>query len=190
MTTINPERLEQALQRAIHHGGHKGWEHGACVMEAVAYVAGEAWSDSPSCACPVIAAFMRNWNDSLRSDEERDRLLKPFIAKLVGSRSTPEVESRRAYMSLDWLIRVQTPAWLDLAGLAEPAQEIRDLAEIVDLPTAEAAAPVVRAAQKTAAAAWAAAWAAAGAAAWAKLEPTVTALQQSAAELVDRMLAA
>ncbi len=36
-----------------------------CIMEAVAFMAGEPWSDSPACASPVIAAFLRSWNDAL-----------------------------------------------------------------------------------------------------------------------------
>ena len=36
-----------------------------CAMEFVSYIAGEPWSDHPECVSPVIAAFMRNWNDSL-----------------------------------------------------------------------------------------------------------------------------
>ena len=46
-----------------------------CVMEAVAYVAGEPWSDKPECACPIISSLLRSWNDALPTDADRDRLL-------------------------------------------------------------------------------------------------------------------
>ncbi len=49
-------------------------------MEAAAFIAGEPWSDHPACVCPVIAAFMRSWNDGL-SDKDRNRLLLPLIPK-------------------------------------------------------------------------------------------------------------
>ena len=62
---------------SLGKGSHSPTDGEMCVMEAVAYVAGEPWSDAPKCACPVITAFLVSWNDSLPSDAERDRLLKP-----------------------------------------------------------------------------------------------------------------
>ena len=58
-----------------------------CIMEAVAYIAGEPWSSSPACASPVVSAFLRVWNDAL-SDDDRDRLLPADVwgPRLVGSR--------------------------------------------------------------------------------------------------------
>jgi hypothetical protein len=53
-------------------GGHSP-DHTFCVMEAVAYIAGEDWTDSPVCVSPAIGAFMRAWNDSL-PDADRQRL--------------------------------------------------------------------------------------------------------------------
>src|SRR5690554_3909372 len=61
-----------------------------CVMEAVAFVAGEEWSDGPECASPVIGAFMRAWNDSLDDDDRQE--LKRYILRLVGSKGTAEQE--------------------------------------------------------------------------------------------------
>jgi hypothetical protein len=200
-------------------GGHTSPESGMCVMEAVAYVAGEPWSDHPVCACPVIGAFLRSWNDGLRSDEERTRLLKPLVLRLVESKSTPAVEEARAYLALDWLIRTYTPVWLDLVpGLQSHAQALRALEAIRDISAADAAgapvhaagaaawaaagdaardaaraAPVAAAGAAPVAAAWAAARdaarAAAGAAAGDALDPAVATLQASALDLVDRMLA-
>ena len=175
-----------------------------CIMEAVAYMAGEPWSDTPACASPVVSAFLRSWNDAL-FDEDRDRLLPAavWVPRLVGSRGDKATEERRAYLALDWLIRVHTPAWLDLVpSLASHAAALRSLPETVDLTTARAAGATVRAARAAAgyaawdaagAAAWDAARAAAGYAAWdaagAALRPTVETLQQSVIDLLDRMLA-
>ena len=47
-------------------GAHEHVDEGACLMEAVSYVAGEPWSDKPTCACPVLGAFLRTWNDHCR----------------------------------------------------------------------------------------------------------------------------
>jgi hypothetical protein len=169
--TIESKLAEVMMNWNLRSGGHKPAqiESGeACVMEAVAYVAGLPLSDAPDCVCPVIASFMRSWNDSLQSDAERDRLLKPLIPRLIGTKSTPAAEERRSYMALDWLIRVHTPAWLDRVESLKPhAIALRDLEEIADMAGAVTAGERVRAARDAVgAAAWNAAWDAAGAAAW------------------------
>ena len=138
----------------LAHGGHKppNGHFEACLLEAVAYVAGEPWSDHPECVCPVLAEFGRSWNDAL-SDEDRQILL-PYIPRLIGTRSTPEVETKRAWMATDWLVREFTPAWLRLAGLTEHAHTLEKLAALTDSASARDAQPSVDAAR---AAAWAAA---------------------------------
>jgi hypothetical protein len=155
-----------------------------CIMEAVAYVAGEPWSDAPACASPVVSAFLRNWNDSL-PDAERDRLLPAdvWVLRLVGSHGSPEIEERRAYLALDWLIRTYAPMWLDLVPDLRPhAAALRGLPGIVDLATAERAGQAVRPARAAArAAAWDAARAAARAAAWAAAGATAGAAARAAA---------
>lgn len=186
----------------LKSGSHSSRERGVCAMEAAAWLAGEPHSDKPQCACPIIGAFVIAWNDALPTDADRNRLLKPLIPRLVGSRSTKAVEKRRSYLALDWLIRVQTPAWLDLRDdLKSHAAALRALDAIQDMRTAKAASASVYAARDSASAAWAAAWDAAGAAArdaaWAAagdaardaLKPTVEQLQASALDLIERMLA-
>ncbi|HEX7355284.1 MAG TPA: hypothetical protein VF288_10680 [Mycobacteriales bacterium] len=174
------------------HAAPDGAPDGArlCVMEAVAYVAGEPWSDRPACASSVVSAFMRPWNDAMADDERQS--LRRYIARLVGSRGTDEQEMQRSWMALDWLVRVYAPAWLDAAGLGDHADGLRSLRRISSGRRVAEAAPVVvaartaaRAAARTAAgpaagaaagpaawdaaaaAAWAADWATAGAADWA-----------------------
>jgi len=154
---------------AIPHlsaGEHADLAHGACVMEAISYLAGEAWSDHPVCACPVISTFLRSWNDAL-PDDERDALLRPLIPALIGTRSTMAVESRRSMMAADWLIREHAPAWLRLAGLTASADALASLPEITDVAQCPSLMPALQAARSDARAAGAAAWDAAGDAAWA-----------------------
>ena len=137
------------------------------------------WSDHPECACPVLTAFMVNWNDVL-PDDERQRL-KPYITRLVGTRSTKDVEARRSWMACDWLVRTFTPAWLRRAGLNDDAAALEALSELTAPELVDAAMPAIKKARASArawdaardaawAAAWAAAWdaarAAAGDAAW------------------------
>ena len=174
--TIDPTRLAHVLTRDLGASSHVNLNDGLCVMEAVAYVAGEPWSDHPTCACPVIGAFMRAWNDGLPSDDDRNRLLKPWVEKLVGTKSTKKVEQRRADMALDWIARVHAPAWLDLSeALSSHATAMRALPPLHSAAACADAQPVLEAAAQSAsaarAAAWDAAWAAArdaaGVAAWA-----------------------
>ena len=199
MTTPR-ERL--AALPPLSAGGHEHVDEGACFMEAVAYVAGEPWSDKPACACPVLGAFMRAWNDDL-PEADRDRLLRPLVRRLVGSRSPPEVEARRSWLAMDWLVRTHAPAWLRLTPALVPhAVALTDLPPLVDAQTTVTHQPTITAARATAIdaagdAAWVATRAAAGvsarvaakAAARAALQPTVATLQLSALDLVDRMLA-
>ena len=182
MITILKDRAEQLPQITLGSGAHSNFSAGACAMELASWIAGEPWSDHPECVCPVIAAFMRSWNDAL-PDSERTALLLPLIPKTIGTRGSEVLANRRATMAADWLIRVHTPAWLRLAGLTQQADALASLPEIADftetpgLMTAleavrkdsAAAGAAARAAARDAAgaAAWAAARDAAGAAAWA-----------------------
>lgn len=156
----------------LRHGSHTSRDSGVCLMEAAAWWAHEDHTDSPQCVCPTLAAFGRSWNDGMRSDTERAQL-KPYVPVLAGTAGTDKDAERRAWLALDWSVRVSTPAWLDLAGLADHAERLRGLPEQTG-PDDEALA-VLRDARSASAAAgaaagaaaWAAAWAAARAAAWA-----------------------
>ena len=166
------ERLEKIQTLSLKAGAHSP-NSTFCILEAVAFVAGEPWSDHPECACPIIGAFLRSWNDFLPTDADRDRLLKPLIRDLVGSKSTKEVEQKRALLCADWLIRVNTPTWLRLAGLTVHADALEALPEITAFAQVPSMRGTIEAARTGAYKAWAtdaagdAAWAAAGDAAWA-----------------------
>lgn len=60
--TIDPTRLARIAEISLSSGSHEppNGEFQACVMEAVAYVAGEMWADRPACACPVITVDLVN----------------------------------------------------------------------------------------------------------------------------------
>jgi hypothetical protein len=156
---IKPELFTKIQSMPLRSGSHKENDDlQMCVMEAVSYIAGESWSDAPQCVCPVITVFMVSWNDSLPSDEDRDRLLKPLIPLIVGTRSTKAVEEKRSYIALDWLIRVFTPQWLDMVpALHHDAKVLRELDVIADMAGAAAAGVKVRVASENAVATWVAA---------------------------------
>jgi len=181
----------------LAEGAHENRTDGTCLMEAVAWWAGEGHTDHPACVSPVLGQFGRSLNDALPDDKRQE--LRPFVPLLPGTAGDGQDEAR-GYLALDWLIRTWTPAWLDLAGLTTEALALRDLRRIADLAAAQSAGPVVRQASQKAAATWDAAWDAAWAAARAAardaaraaardaLAPTVAALQASAITLYQAMI--
>jgi hypothetical protein len=179
-------------------GTHESPDEGHCLLEVVSMFAGENFGDSPACVDPVLAQFGRSWNAGMRSDEERDQL-KQYIARLPGTNKGLALKNKRSWMALDWLIRVNTVAWLSLnPTLTHHAKALKALPPITCWADLVVAQPTLDAANKDAAAALdaarAAARAAAGDAAWdaakQKLEPTVSQLQASAHELFSRMILA
>jgi hypothetical protein len=63
-------------------------------MELASMLAAEPFSDHPPSVCPVIAAFLRVYNDAV--DDERRQDLYGYAAKVVGSRAGPEATAVRA----------------------------------------------------------------------------------------------
>lgn len=112
----------------LARGSHTHPDRGMCVMEAVSVLAGEPFSDRPTCVSPVIAEFLRAWNDTL-DDDDRQRL-KTFIPLVVGTNAGPEMDERLAWMALDWLVRVHAPAWLRVAEMVDHADRLNGLPEI------------------------------------------------------------
>ncbi len=122
--------LESIALKYGSHGKPAGDAIEACAMEFVSYLANERWSNRPQCACPVLTTFVIALNDNW-SDADRQRL-KPFLPRLIGTRSTPEIEIKRGIASLDWTMRVHRPIWIAAAGYSEFAAKLRALTEIVD----------------------------------------------------------
>ena len=58
------------LVPVLSSGRHRNPRKGACFMEMASYLAGERWSDHPSCTHPLLASLARLVNDTL-SDAER-----------------------------------------------------------------------------------------------------------------------
>nr|MBA2643594.1 hypothetical protein [Actinomycetota bacterium] len=161
--TIIQDRLALLDTLVLEHGSHEPDGH-FCVMEATAYIAGEPWSDKPKCVSPVIAAFLRSWDDSLDDDDRQ--MLKPYVTKVIGTKTTKRDEEKRAWMATDWLVRECVPAFLRLAGLTAHAEALEGLAALTTVKRAEKAQPTIGAARAAAGdAARDADWAAAGVAA-------------------------
>ncbi len=84
----------------LGRGKHSSSQDGACVMELASMLAGEPFTDHPACACPVIGAFLRSYNDSLDDDRRQD--LYRYAALVVGSRGSAETQRLRAERLAEW----------------------------------------------------------------------------------------
>jgi hypothetical protein len=68
-------------------------------MELASMLAGEPFTDRPASVCPVIAAFLRAYNDLV--DDRRRQDLYRLATLSVGTRSTREVQQARAEHCLE-----------------------------------------------------------------------------------------
>lgn len=85
----------------LSRGRHSSPEQGVCVMELASMLAGERFTDHPRSVSPLIASFMRAYND--RVDDERRQDLYAWASACVGTRATRGDERRRAELCRDWL---------------------------------------------------------------------------------------
>jgi hypothetical protein len=163
--------------KVLSSGAHQP-DGKACLMEAVAYIAGERWSDKPECASPVLAAYGRQLNDSIRTDELRTEALMPLVPLLVGTRADAATELRRAEFLARYAVRVIVPIALRAAKLEGEAVKLESLPEDVGMDEASAAAWAARAAAS--AAAWVASEAASEAARAARASEAASAARAAA----------
>jgi hypothetical protein len=114
-----PRKLSAFLRSLkLESGGHSP-DGQYCLMEAVAFIAGESWSDAPECVSPVIGAFGRSWNDSL-DDAGRQRL-KRFIPVMVGTATTStDDEVRAGWPPTGWCGPSRPPGSTRLSSLSTP----------------------------------------------------------------------
>jgi hypothetical protein len=78
----------------LERGRHGSPNDGVCVMELASMLAGEHFTDSPASVCPVVAAFMRTYNDAV--DDARRQDLYGFAARAVGTADDGHARRRRA----------------------------------------------------------------------------------------------
>jgi hypothetical protein len=69
-------------------------------MEVASMLAAEPFTDEPRCVCPVIAEFLRTYNDEV--DDLRRQELFAYASLVVDTRTDALAERRRANMCLDW----------------------------------------------------------------------------------------
>jgi hypothetical protein len=172
-------------------GSHSCDDEAMCLWEAISLDRIAEKTDAcPEDVSKLLHAFTISLNDTFPDDQRQK--LKAYRDRFPGTANQPGADQRAGWLCADWLIRTYTPAWLRLAGLTSEADALAGAPEITDLVTLGAVTGHVTTAKKNAAAAWDAARDAAGDAAWAAawdaLSPTVAMLQDSAFDLLDRML--
>lgn len=100
------------------------------VLELAAWLAGEPHSDTPATVSAVLATYAR-WFAGALDDEARQQL-KPLAPLLVGTAGVREADEARVWVATDWLVRVQAPAWLEVAGLADAAGRLAQLGPVTE----------------------------------------------------------
>jgi hypothetical protein len=93
---VNPSHQTVRLAR----GRHPSPRLGACVMELASMLAEEPFSDRPATASPVIAAFLRTYNDGIDDDRRQD--LYGLAALIVGTAGSRSLERERASRCLEF----------------------------------------------------------------------------------------
>jgi len=85
----------------LDSGKHASPDHGVCVMELASMLAHEPFSDHPEAVCPVIAAFLRAYNDKL-ADEPREELYE-YVCRVVGTSGRRSDRSARLRLCAEWV---------------------------------------------------------------------------------------
>jgi hypothetical protein len=98
MTPTATPALAPVLAPVLARGSHDSPVQGGCLMEYVSLLAGEDWSDTPSCTHPVLASLAQSVNDLL-GESARQRLV-PLIGALYGTAETGTVAERKTFSVL------------------------------------------------------------------------------------------
>ena len=75
-------RVRSVVDVRLEPGSHRSPSDGVCIVELASMIGGEPFSDRPRCVCPVVASFLRGWNDRAGyADRQR---LHPYAPRVVG----------------------------------------------------------------------------------------------------------
>jgi len=94
--------MTQAAYQTVRlaKGRHDSPARGVCVMELASMLSGGRFTDHPRDVCPVIAGFLRSYNDLL-PDDDRDELYA-YASLAIGTAAPRSVRVRRARRVLAW----------------------------------------------------------------------------------------
>lgn len=95
---------DKLLNWKLLAGSHDfpGKDGGTCINEAAIVAAGMEYrevmsvGDFPPCFSPVLGQAAMWLNDNITNDDERTRLLLPFVTRLAGTSDSNDIEERRA----------------------------------------------------------------------------------------------
>ncbi|MEA2317672.1 MAG: hypothetical protein QOD44_1861 [Solirubrobacteraceae bacterium] len=85
----------------LARGKHTSPRSGACVMELASMLAGEPFTDRPAAVCPIVAAFLRAYNDAIDDPHRQD--LYAYASAAVGTRGSWPLMRMRARLCLEEL---------------------------------------------------------------------------------------
>jgi len=95
------------MMPVLSRGKHRNPKKGACFMELASFLAGQPWSDHPTCTHPLLAALARDVNDHV-GDYARTKLA-PMIPEVIGLKGDdPRVDA--------WIAREAALAALPVAA--------------------------------------------------------------------------
>jgi len=165
LTSIPAERLKMLDTATLYAGSHPQGDPDCqhCARELLHEVVTGVHEDAAPPGATAMISMLPTLNDGpWRDDEHRTQVLRPYLRHLLVL--DPANDLARAYAAADYAVRVIAAEVLECAGLQNDASEIRNLPEIVDRITANAAARAASKAAAAYAAATIAAWACASAA--------------------------
>ena len=94
-----------AKTTVLARGRHRDAAHGVCAMELSSMLGEERFSDHPQRVCPVVAAFLRGYNDALPTPLRQE--LFGLASTVIDSRTRdPQVRADRQSALLDWPVRI------------------------------------------------------------------------------------
>lgn len=98
------------------------------MMEVAAWMAGEAWTDTPANVSPAVAAICTAANDTL-GDVDRQQLKALLAVAPDGVIDTVDAgkETTREWMAVDWMVRTLLPMVLDYIDDTDVAAASADL---------------------------------------------------------------
>jgi hypothetical protein len=86
-------------------GRHRDAAHGVCAMELSSMLGDERFSDHPQRVCPVVAAFLRGYNDGLPPKLRQE--LFGIASSVIDSRTAdPRVREERMTALLGWPVEL------------------------------------------------------------------------------------
>lgn len=129
MSNINSGIDFSSYAIKLSAGHHESPSAGLCVMECVAYIAGEAHTDRPACADYLCSQYAILINDQ-SIDSRRQTMIK-YVLRLAGSKSEAVAE-QRFLMMLNTAVKKFLPYTLDKLHLRGISLAVASLPEVTD----------------------------------------------------------